>query len=40
MTTEELKDLILVKKRESKIVFHSIGGLMEALKRINKEDQS
>lgn len=30
MTTEELKDLILSKKREGKIVFHSIEGLMEA----------
>lgn len=29
MTTEELKDLILSKKREGKIVFHSIEGLME-----------
>ena len=30
MNTEELKDLILAKKREGKIVFYSIGGLMEA----------
>ena len=30
MTTEELKNLILSKKKEGKIVFHSIEGLMEA----------
>ena len=30
MTTEELKDLILAKKREGEIVFHSIEGLMVA----------
>lgn len=30
MTTEELQSLILSKKREGKIVFHSIEGLMEA----------
>ena len=30
MVTEELKDLILAKKREGKIVFYSIEGLMEA----------
>lgn len=30
MTTEELQDLILSKKKEGKIVFHSIEGLVEA----------
>lgn len=30
MTTEELKNLILAKKREGKIVFYSIEGLMES----------
>lgn len=30
MTTEELKDLILAKKREGEIVFHSIEGLVVA----------
>ena len=30
MTTEELQNLILSKKKEGKIVFHSIEGLMEA----------
>lgn len=30
MATEELKDLILAKKKEGKIVFLSTGGLMEA----------
>ena len=30
MTIEELKNLILSKKKEGKIVFHSIEGLMEA----------
>ena len=30
MVTEDLKDLILAKKREGKIVFYSIEGLMEA----------
>lgn len=29
MVTEDLKDLILAKKREGKIVFYSIEGLME-----------
>lgn len=29
MTVEELKDFILSKKREGKIVFYSIEGLME-----------
>lgn len=29
MTTEELQNLILSKKREGKIVFHSLEGLME-----------
>lgn len=30
MTIEELKNLILSKKKEGKIVFHSLEGLMEA----------
>lgn len=30
MTTGELQNLILSKKREGKIVFHSLEGLMEA----------
>jgi hypothetical protein len=30
MTTDELKDLILAKKKEGEIVFHSIEGLMVA----------
>ena len=30
MTTEELQNLILSKKKEGKIVFHSLEGLMEA----------
>lgn len=30
MTTEELTNLILSKKKEGKIVFHSLDGLVEA----------
>ena len=30
MTTEELQNLILSKKKEGKIVFHSLEGLLEA----------